>query len=416
MRAGISSSRRIRWLGVSLVAGLAAWVWAGTVAGQTPDAATVVEALREGETRLQLRLRFENVGDDDVGPKEARALTLRTALAYETRRYRGWSFLVEAENVTAIGNDLYNNAGAGSLGNGVRDRPIVADPALTEINQALVSYRLEKTTLTLGRQEISLGDHRLVGNVGWRQNHQSFDAFLVKSEALKKTTFTYAFVDSVHRVFGDSKPMAGHLLRVDREVGSAGTLDLYGFRLDFDRAQDASQSRNTLGAEWKGELPARRAKVLYEVEAAWQSDTADNPRRIDIGYRHLALGVAWRGNTIQTGLEVLEGNSRDGQFSTPLATLHKFNGWADKFLATPVDGLEDLYLSVGGKAGALGWKAVYHRFEAESTASRYGDELDVELIYRTPWKQELGLKGAFYDADDLAADTNKWMLWTSYTF
>ena len=33
----------------------------------------------------------------------------------------------------------------------------------------------------------------------------------------------------------------------------------------------------------------------------------------------------------------------DGQLQTPLATLHAFNGWADMFLTTPANGLQDLY-------------------------------------------------------------------------
>ena len=34
-------------------------------------------------------------------------------------------------------------------------------------------------------------------------------------------------------------------------------------------------------------------------------------------------------------------------FQTLLATLHKFQGWADKFLTTPPNGIRDLYGSAG---------------------------------------------------------------------
>ncbi|MFT5806450.1 MAG: hypothetical protein ACI9LG_000713 [Moritella dasanensis] len=42
-------------------------------------------------------------------------------------------------------------------------------------------------------------------------------------------------------------------------------------------------------------------------------------------------------------------DSGDYGFATPLATLHKFNGWSDQFLNTPTQGLADLYLSVSSK-------------------------------------------------------------------
>lgn len=373
-----------------------------------------LDSIREGKPRLQLRLRFENVDDDAVGPRDARAFTLRTALGYRTRAFRGWSFFIEAENITAVGNDLYNNAGTGSLSNGVRDRPVVADPALTEVNQALVRWQRGETQLDLGRQEITLGDHRFVGNVGWRQNHQSFDAFRVTTEAVPRVTLSYAFVDEVQRIFGDGKPMASHLLDARLDLGAVGNLAAYAYLLDFDRPADALQSRDTFGFELTGRAPVGATKILYEVEVAEQRDAADNPRSIDTGYRHLRLGAAWPKLTLEAGVELLEGDPGDGAFSTPLATLHKFNGWADKFLSTPPDGLEDRYLSLGGEAGAVGWKAVFHRFEADTDGRRYGDELDFQVTYETPWKQTFGLKGAFYDADTFAADTDKVMIWTAF--
>jgi hypothetical protein len=32
------------------------------------------------------------------------------------------------------------------------------------------------TTFDVGRREIAYGDHRFIGAVNWRQNHQAFDA------------------------------------------------------------------------------------------------------------------------------------------------------------------------------------------------------------------------------------------------
>ncbi|MEM7353329.1 MAG: alginate export family protein, partial [Acidobacteriota bacterium] len=136
------------------------------------EAESFTEALKKGEAKITLRYRFEDVRQDGFA-KDAHASTLRTTVGYTTQPYKGFSLKIEAENVAEIGNDLYNNRGAGSDFNGVTDRPVVADPALTDINQVFLRYQHDKTDLRLGRQEIVQDDSRFIGNVGWRQHHQS---------------------------------------------------------------------------------------------------------------------------------------------------------------------------------------------------------------------------------------------------
>ncbi len=373
--------------------------------------ASFTESLKQGKAAVGLRLRFEDVSQDGFA-KDAHAFTLRTTVGYTTAAFKGFSFKIEAENVAELGNDLYNNAGRSGNSNGVRGRPVVADPALTQINQVFLRFDRGDTGLTLGRREIVLGDARFVGNVGWRQHHQSFDAFTFSNSSLERVTFDYGFIARAHRIFGDSQRMASHYLNAGIKAGGAGTLTLYGYLLDYDRVQDAGRSATTWGAELKG----GNKKMLWELEAAEQSDAGDNPRQIDAGYLHALLGAKLKAVTVKLGFEVLEGSPRSGQFNTPLATLHKFNGWADKFLSTPTHGLEDLYLSVGGKAGKVGWAAIYHDFSAENIGVDYGQELDVQLTYKAPWGQGFGFKGAFYERDRFATDTDKLMFWTTYGF
>jgi len=382
-----------------------------------PGPASWAEALKDGEVDVAFRYRFEEVSDDAVGAADAHASTLRTTLSYGMKPYRGFSFFLEAEDVTAVVDDeRYNNAGAGHLANGVRDRPVVADPEVTGVNQAWVRFARGATALTAGRQEIALGDQRFVGPVGWRQNHQSFDALRITSE-VGKVKVDYAFVAAVHRIFGDRQPMASHLLNLPIDAGGAGTLTLYAYLLDYDRPQSAVLSTATYGAELRGKRPLTgRRTLLYELELAEQRDHADNPRRIDAGYANAMLGVDFGAVSLKATWEVLEGGGDGGRFTTPLATLHKWNGWADKFLATPPDGLDTLYLTVAGKAGKLGWTAVYLDFRADAGGRDFGSELDLQLTYPTPWGQTVALKAALYDAEDFAADTEKLMLWTTYRF
>ncbi len=395
---------------------------------QSPQPAqSLGQALKQGTTTVQLRYRFETV-DQDGFNKEAHASTLRTALAYASQPFKGWSVELEAENVATVGNDLYNNRGAGSDSNGVTDRPVVADPELTQLNQAFIRYERGETEFTVGRREILLGDVRYVGNVGWRQHHQSFDAVTLTNSSLDHLTVHYSYLDKVHRIFGDSQLMASHLLNLGIAVGDLGKITAYGYLLDYDQPQDAIRSTSTFGVELAGQrqLCGDQARcgpgqLLYELEWATQSDAGDNPRQIDADYLHAVIGGKARGMTVKLGLEVLDGNRSDGQFNTPLATLHAWNGWADKFLVTPPDGLEDLYLSLAGNlpfggARKLAWKAIYHDFGAATGGASYGDEIDLQLTCKATWGQVFGLKAALYNADTFSSDVDKLMFWSAYRF
>jgi hypothetical protein len=57
-------------------------------------------------------------------------------------------------------------------------------------------------------------------------------------------------------------------------------------------------------------------------------------------------------------------------FTTPLATLHKFQGWADKFLTTPVNGLADLYVNAGYTRKGVGPLAPVANNDSEDGRAR----------------------------------------------
>ena len=92
------------------------------------------------------------------------------------------------------------------------------------------------------------------------------------------------------------------------------------------------------------------------------------------------------------GREVLSGESgtftatTNPAFQTPLATLHKFQGWADKYLTTPSAGIEDSYVGVNGSLAGWNGQAVWHDLKAEATSHDYGTELDLS-VSRKFWLQ-----------------------------
>lgn len=382
---------------------------------------TLAEAVTQGKPILSFRYRYENV-NDDAFDKEAHASTLRTVVGYKSKSWKGLGFFVTAENVTTVGNDLYNNIGAGDLGNGVTDRPVVADPAITDLNQAFAWLEKGGSLLRIGREEITIDDQRFVGNVGWRQHHQSFNALSFTDKSLDWASFRYAYIDKVHRIQGSTWGSDSHLLNARFRLGQEGRfgfLTSYIYLLDFEDAPQFGVSSASYGLEYQGkyEIDADRS-VNWEAEYALQGDYGDNPDELDADYLFLTVQGVFKPLSVRLGIEILSGDPQDGKFSTPLATLHKFNGWADKFLTTPAFGLKDLYLALDGKVGPVKWMAIYHDFTAERSGSpggaEYGDEFDFQILYTAPWKQGFGCKGAMYFADEFSTDTNKFWIFTTY--
>jgi hypothetical protein len=137
-------------------------------------------------------------------------------------------------------------------------------------------------------------------------------------------------------------------------------------------------------------------KVFYTLEfAQQQNNSGEQPTYylLEGGYKfgELSLGV---------GIERL-GNDKQTSFATPLATLHKFNGIADQFLATPNQGLEDTFLKIGGNLSSLKLAAVYHQFDSDKGSIDFGSELDVSATTKIAEKYTLGAKYANYVAGDV---------------
>ena len=69
--------------------------------------------------------------------------------------------------------------------------------------------------------------------------------------------------------------------------------------------------------------------------------------------------------------------------------------------------LDDRYVRAVGDSGRVQWTVAYHDFGAAAGDARYGRELDLELVYRTPWRQQIAInrgalrrRGAFQRYDE----------------
>ena len=185
----------------------------------------------------------------------------------------------------------------------------------------------------------------------------------------------------------------------------------YAYLLDLE---DSSLSSNqTIGVRINGRKDlGDRFAARYTVEYAHQKNYADNPNRYNADYFLLEGALTAAGITGKLGYEVLQGGPVQA-FQTPLATLHAFQGWTDKFLATPADGIEDLYVSVGTKVYGANVSLAYHRFSRELGGPDYGSEWN--LVFKKPFadRYSLVLKYADYDARSHGTDTQKfWVMLT----
>ncbi|WP_299263753.1 alginate export family protein [uncultured Psychrosphaera sp.] len=361
-----------------------------------------------GKANVDLRLRFENVTQDNA-LEDASALTLRTTANFKTNAYSGFYGFVELENSVALIED-YN-----STQNGEAGYSVIADPATTELDQAYVGYKNDGVSVKLGRQVITMDNHRFVGHVGWRNDKQTFDALSATYDASEKLKLSAAYITKRNRIFADAADIDASDILLNAALKTEfGTVTGYGYLLETDNGTD--NSLNTFGAR----LTGAKSDISYTLEFATQTNESSGIE-YDTSYMLGEVGTKFGGVSVKAGYESLGSDDGVVGFTTPLATLHKFNGWSDQFLGTPGVGLNDLYATIAGKAGGGKWSATFHSYaadEASATVDDLGTELNV--IYTTKISDfPVGIKYAMYTAGDQDAgkvDTDKLWIWTGYKF
>jgi hypothetical protein len=377
---------------------------------------------------IEARLRYENVEQTGI-VNEADAVTLRMRAGIEAKT-SNFAVLAEAEATLAISEDY--NSGL----NGKGSFPIVADPQNVELNRLQFQFTgLPKTVITAGRQRINLDDQRFVGNVGWRQNEQSFDAVRAEWSGIKgvKADVTYSWsartiwgVDGFgarqQAISGDN--FFANLTYKGKNFGVTG----FTYLVDQDEAvvQGFRLSSKTYGVRANATVPLGKLKAGLLGSYAKQSDYNNNPNNYSADYWLGEANLELSGLKLTGGYEVLGADAGAAltSFQTPFATLHKFNGTADKFLTTPPNGLRDMYFGAAKpfKLKALpGFNAnvTWHDYKSDRLSLKYGREWNAQMGWKVGKKVNFLAKYAHYNrsgAADFAGDADTEKFWVQLDY
>jgi hypothetical protein len=386
------------------------WGLAGAAQAQET---TISDAISHGKLILEFRGRYESVDQTKTATltSNAQAFTLRTHLGWETGAWKGFKGLIEFSDVTHAGAEHYavNAPGAATPPLNGADKskyPLVNDPDQVELNRVQLSYMLNKDlSATVGRQRILIDDQRFVGNVGWRQNEQTFDSARIDG-GVGPLRATYVYIDKVNRVLGpvSNWNSDSHLFNASYAVAPALRLEGFVYALDFSNSP--LNNSITKGFKVSGKLPVGPVSVAYNAAYADQRDyRRGSLPGFNLGYYEGDVAATYAIYTAKVGYEVLDGNGARG-FTTPLATTHAFNGWADAWVSPGgnksfVDGIKDLSVAAVARPKFKvkylfnpEFTAVYHDFHDERTGAALADEIDLQAAAAVTSKLTVTLKYA----------------------
>lgn len=369
-----------------------------------------------------LRLRYQHI-DQDRFSQNGEALTARFSGALEIDIFDKTSFLAEIEGVTAL-IDEYND---GTDNNPLL--PFIPDPEGIELNRIqIISEAIPKTRLTIGRQRLALDDWRFIGAFPFRQNSQSIEAIRIETTAFGPGILDAGYFNKVRRSLGKDNVngvFSGDSFFTNYNLATPiGRLSAFYYATELESgpvgALQSINSSQTAGVRILGRRDWDNVSLVWEGSYARQKDYADNPNDYSADYGLAELTLKPGALALKVRGEIL-GSDNGQALQTPLASLHRFQGFADQFLRTPDDGVRDYSALVQYDFGAKGLfsnvttLARYHWFEADTDGRNYGRELNLSLKTRIN-KIGLALEYADYKAETFSTDTKTLFLTTEISF
>jgi len=391
-------------------------------AGDVVDTPVAPPSTKNGGDFLKvsgnIRTRYEFRETDPADPSHA--LTVRARLGLTLGDFNGFSAYVEGEGTQGLAEDYTGGGGARPVHPG---GSVIADPNNAELNQAYLQYKKDGALVKVGRQRIIRNKAAFIGNVGWRQNEQTFDAAQV-GYSTDGFDVSFAYFDRVQRIFGDDAVGAAHEFEGDyfifdiskkTDIGKVGG---YAYLLDTENQGNVGES-NTFGAFIQAD------NGVY-AEFAYQDGTSNlvgGDNDYSALYGHLKYTTDAAGGKGTFGVEYL-----GDHFKTPLATVHAYNGFADAFIGQRIglnngpggnyNGITDIYASYvkKGLPGGLVFKGFLHYFMDGQLDNTYGYEADAVLVKKFNDNLTGLLKAAYFEGDDFYNDIKQISFQVDYKF
>lgn len=447
---------------------------------------TFMDAIKTGKNMTSFRLRYENVDQDGLQPpkfangtnnptaakelKDAEALTVRSLIGWQTAPYKNFSFAAQLIDVTKL-EDNFNDSTNNILVNGAsnQNRTIeyakVVDPTYTGVNQLYVDWTgIKNTRIRAGRQQVNLDNVRFIGDIGFRQVMQVFDGVSVLNKTIPDTEIFVAHFEKIIQITSEQRDGNLDIANIRYRISPTEFLVGYGYLsnvndLGFGNAWfganslnstkpniGADQSNKTFGLRLDGTHPFNpNFRAHYTAEYAKQTDYADGDKRIDAHYYRIGGGLGFDNFNFRVDQELLSSNDGKYAFQTPYGTNHLFQGWVDKFLATPRSGIKDTFVTATYKWNDFLFFADYHFINSDedfntigggtkTNGDKYGKEWNVAATYNYSKNIMAKLEyGKFTEDDHYAAtaatsadnvtnnrgrirDTEKLWLTAMYTF
>lgn len=398
---------------LSLVAASASAL-AADVTKSIEDALNFGSEGKNGAVKIDLNYRYENVDQDISTQKIANANTIRTRLGLISPKFHGLQGYVEYEGTHALQSD-YNNGR-----NNKPEYSTVADPAYNELNQLWISYSgVPDTLIKGGRQRIKLDDERFIGNVGWRQLETTFDSVLITNQSIANLTANVGYIGNVQTFISTTENINAPIINLNYKVGEYGNLVGYGYWLGYTEQENYNKSNQTYGIRLNGS-PKVNDIITAHYTAEWslQKDYLHSPADYEVDRFNIMGGLTAHKVTLQGAMEQLNGVGANQRFIVPLGTNHAFQGWADLFLVTPDNGIRDVFGTMSTKLDndSVILSGIYHDFTDDTGRIHYGKEYDFQAIKKFGKHYSLLGKYAYYDADQLFTNTQKFMLQGNVNF
>ena len=379
---------------------------------------TFLDSIKEGKPMTSFRLRYESVNQDGnqagVGAstttplKDADGITLRSLVGWQTSPFHNFSFAAQLIDVSKLKDD-FNDSTNATLINGASNQPNkvayakIIDPDYTGVNQLYMDWTgIKNTRFRLGRQAVNLDNVRFIGDIAFRQVMQVFDGISVVNKTIPDLEIFAAHMENVRQITTvlrtqGSIEMLNAKYRYFPTESITGYAHLSNFKdLGFGNVwfgagnPNANQSNQVYGVRVDGIHPFNpNLRAIYTAEFAKQTDFYGGDNRIDAHYYKLSGGVGIDNFSIRADQELLSSNNGLYASQTPFGTNHLFQGWVDKFLATPKEGIQDSFVTATYRYEDFLFFADYHLIKSDQDFNKvgggFGDKYGTEWNVAATW-------------------------------